>query len=61
MGISSENILPLASLPLSLLLVDSSLDCLKDVISLCRVKGEGSRAGGTAAASLKRERDLKRM
>jgi hypothetical protein len=44
MGVSSEDILCLAHLSLGFLLLDGSLNCLKDVISLRSLEGEGPRA-----------------
>ena len=60
MGISSENIVPLSGLSLGLLPVDGSLNCLEDVISLCCLEGEGSRAQEAVALASKENMTLSR-
>lgn len=58
MGVSSDDILSLSHLSLGFLLLDSSLNCLKDVISLGSLEGEGPRARGAAATRFKGEHYL---
>lgn len=51
----------LSCLSLGLLPVDRTLNCLEDIISLCSLEGESSRARGAAATRLKRKHDLWRV